>query len=204
MEERDDNMKTMGAFQGGWKLRRIGELCFYDCGIQSISIPRSVKVIGKWVFQKSELETATFEDESELQRMDSGIFWGCSLTSICIPAKVEFVHCSAFLGNAIETVIGNDRFMVDRQWLVGLVDSMAILDFGHDTEVLIPKEIVVLGSSCFEGKQVDSVVFEADSRLTRIDGVCFSECPLNENCIPHLVGWLGKSCFSSGEIDTGV
>jgi hypothetical protein len=186
------------SFEADSQLQQIGKLCFYHCGIRSISIPRSVKVIGKWAFQDAGLETATFEDESELQRIDDGIFCGCSLTSICIPAKVEFVHGSAFLGNAIDTVIGNDRFIVDRELLVDVVDSTAIRYFGHHTEVLIPKEIVVLGPSCFEGAKVESVMFEAESRLTRIDDLCFSECPLNKLCIPSLVESLGRYCFSGG------
>jgi hypothetical protein len=68
--------------------------------------------------------------------------------------------------------------------------------------VCIPRNVEILGSGCFfECKQLESVTFEEESRLCRIEENCFSQCPLKSVCIPRNVKILGESCFSQAVIE---
>jgi hypothetical protein len=72
----------------------------------------------------------------------------------------------------------------------------AIRFVSHTKKVVVPKEINVLGKSCFNGAKVDTVTFGAGSRLVKIKASCFQSCPMKWIRIPPGVRSLGMSCFA--------
>jgi hypothetical protein len=61
---------------------------------------------------------------------------------------------------------------------------------------MIPRNIEILPKSCFAQSKLESIIFENESRLTRIKDSCFFNCSLKSICIPQHVEILPKSCFA--------
>jgi hypothetical protein len=58
--------------------------------------------------------------------------------------------------------------------------------------ICILRNVEILGKSCFAGdctkfNSLESITFENDSRLTRIEDYCFQKCSLKSICIPRNV-----------------
>jgi hypothetical protein len=192
------------TFENDSRLIRIEDSCFQQCSLKSINIPRNVEILGKLCFaghygKFNSLESITFENESRLTRIEDWCFWCCSLKSICIPRNVEILGKSCFAGDY-------DKF-----------HSLELITFENDSRltriedscfqkcslksICIPRNVEILGKSCFaddfmKANSLESITFENDSRLTRIEDSCFWCCPLKSICIPRNVEILGKSCFA--------
>jgi hypothetical protein len=54
----------------------------------------------------------------------------------------------------------------------------------------------VLKKSCFEKSQIETIVFEGESQLKRIEESCFSAARLRSIVIPKSVEVLENSCFA--------
>jgi hypothetical protein len=54
--------------------------------------------------------------------------------------------------------------------------------------------------SCFEPATVGLISFEAESRLSRIEGNCFARCTAPSIVVPRAVEALGPSCFEHSNI----
>jgi hypothetical protein len=52
-------------------------LCFANCQVKSISIPRSIQVLGKSLFCDSTVGVVAFEHESLLETIDEECFRRC-------------------------------------------------------------------------------------------------------------------------------
>jgi hypothetical protein len=75
--------------------------------------------------------------------------------------------------------------------------------------ICIPRNVEILDKSCFVVESVqwgwtnltglESIPFENESRLMRIEQSYFLNCPLKSICIPHSVKIPGKSCFVRDE-----
>jgi hypothetical protein len=62
--------------------------------------------------------------------------------------------------------------------------------------ITIPREVVFIETGCFsECRELEEVIFEAGSRLQRIDIGAFNGCPLESITIPASVILLETSCF---------
>jgi hypothetical protein len=63
--------------------------------------------------------------------------------------------------------------------------------------ICLPSFVQTLGKSCFRrGRSLSAVTFEADSKLSVIEGSAFAECPsLSSICIPSSVTVLSDDCF---------
>jgi hypothetical protein len=58
----------------------------------------------------------------------------------------------------------------------------------------------MLGKLCFEScVQFELITFEHESRLMRIEKLCFSGCPLESICIPRNVDFIDGSAFVHSE-----
>ena len=77
----------------------IDESAFYKCSsLTEITIPSTVTSIGDWAFAScSNLQTVTFEGDSQLQSIGEHAFYGCSsLQEITIPENVKSIGKCAF------------------------------------------------------------------------------------------------------------
>jgi hypothetical protein len=90
----------------------------------------------------------------------------------------------------------NYRFSIDRYFLVDNIEHCLVHHFGYSVGVGIWQEVEILGESCFAWSKLESVTFESESRLRRIEKSCFSGFSLTSICIPRNVEILGESCFA--------
>jgi hypothetical protein len=66
------------------------------------------------------------------------------------------------------------------------------------TALIIPRTVEVLGSGCFAScKSLDSVVFEAGSKLRKIESKAFRKTAITEIVIPKYVVLIGAMCFAA-------
>jgi hypothetical protein len=75
------------------------------------------------------------------------------------------------------------------------------------TSICIPQSVEVLGNGCFAGfsgddSQLETVAFEPDSHLKRIERTCFCRCGSGSICIPRSVEILGEYCFADSGFET--
>jgi hypothetical protein len=68
--------------------------------------------------------------------------------------------------------------------------------------MIIPRNVEILAKSCFAQSTLESLTFENESRLTRIEDSCFSYCSLKSICIPRNVEILSKSCFYCSKLES--
>jgi hypothetical protein len=105
---------------------------------------------------------------------------GCKLQSITIPASTEGIDESAFVDCpllSIQVAPGSLNFKVEGALLVTADGTKIVRYFGLDREIIIGKQIKVLGKSCFEGcKHLVRIDFEPGSGLARIGADALRDC----------------------------
>lgn len=79
-----------------FKVIRIGRDAFYQCQIQSISLPESIKEISSYAFQYcGQLQSITFPES--LEHIGWKAFYNCDqLQSITIPSNVNYIEDDCF------------------------------------------------------------------------------------------------------------
>ncbi len=123
--------------------------CFYNCKeLKSITIPKSVKYIGRETFKASGLENIVFEEGSKLDAIGYLAFSGCSsLTSIEIPNSVTSIEQSAFSG----------------------CSSL--------TSIEIPNPVTSVGNYAFKGcSSLTSIICHAEN-VPETESSAFNDCP---------------------------
>ena len=184
---------------------KIQERCKVICvvafesnsSLTTIIIPDSVVSIENAAFSNCEnLDTITFEDNSQLTNINSSVFSGCSsLTSIDFGENSQltsigdhaFQDCSGLIGglNLGEctslTSIGSFAF----QNCIGL------------TSVTLPNGVTSIDSSTFRDcNALATVTFGENSQLESIGNYAFSNCPnLTTINIPSSVTSIKRSAF---------
>jgi hypothetical protein len=178
------------TFEGESRLKQIEESCFTCSSLKSICIPRDVEILDKSRFLMCwQLESITFENESQLRRIEELCFAYGSLKSICIPRNVDFINGPAFTNSRCTYIAvdpNNLRYSIDQDFLIDRIDMALIRYFGSSSRVYIWNEIQILGESCFcYCKELVSITFADETRLTRIEKSCFSNCSLKSIVIPY-------------------
>jgi hypothetical protein len=141
------------SFESNSRLMRIEWDAFSCSSLQSIVIPSSVEIIGSSCFARcTPLSSILFESNSRLLRIESDALSYSSLQSIMIPFQVQSIEGSAFLGVYLSTCLiasDNRRFVFDKTLLLHVVDHRLIRNFSGSSHLTIPRDVEILGSSCF-------------------------------------------------------
>jgi hypothetical protein len=141
----------------------------------------------------------TFVSGSRLERIEESAFDRSGLKSIEIPGSVTFIDGSAFALlslNSVSVSPDNIRFRVRDSFLEDFDGSTIYRYFGSCRSIEIPSSVVVLGKASFCWcESLESVTFESDSRLERIEESAFGESGLKSILIPSSVIVLGKASF---------
>jgi hypothetical protein len=87
---------------------------------------------------------------------------------------------------------GNERFVIREDVLMDIVDHKLIRNLGNSPSVMIPRDIEIVGSSCFSSSEsLESISFESNSRLTRIESNALRPENAMKIRAPSLVGGGG-------------
>jgi hypothetical protein len=170
------------TFEPDSELTLIGGGCFLRSSLRSICIPRSVEVLRPFCFADCRnLESLSFESDSRLSRIEKQCFALSPLKSFRIPMNVGHIDGSAFNYTQIRAWSisidpANRRFVVDRSFLIDVIDAVAVRYFGLDDEVVLWKEIQIVGHWCFCRSSIKHISFESESKLMQIEEFCLYGC----------------------------
>jgi hypothetical protein len=144
-----------------------------------------------------------FDNDSTLPRIQARAFFCCGwLQSICIPSHVDTIEGSAFLRSVIREMRlseGNEHFRVCGYFLLTTNESSLVWYFGWSSNVTVVGEIRSLSAESFPS--IETLTFEGDSQLCRIDSRAFSNCDsLRAICIPSSVERIAGSAFGKSGI----
>jgi hypothetical protein len=127
---------------------------------------------------------------------------GSRLKSITIPASTEEIDGSAFVGCPhieIEVAPGNRNFRIEGEVLVTSDGRKIVRYFGRELEVIVPKEVEILGNSCFEAcDELERILFEDGSQLRTIGRSAISNCKSFKTIsIPETVTEIEEAAFNN-------
>ncbi len=189
-----DYLETV-TFESGSNLETIEGIgisfsfgAFNRSSISSIEIPASVTNIGQGAFRHSELETLTFESESQLKTIEQSAFLFSSLTEIEVPASVKTIETGAFSGNeSLEKV----TFEKDSN-----LRGMSGFSNTSVTEIEIPASIKTIESRAFRDVEtLEHVTFEEGIELETIESEAFHNTSLTDIEIPVSVTGIEQGAF---------
>jgi hypothetical protein len=165
-------------------------------------IPREVEVISPKVFSgRSLIQKVEFEADSQLRRIDARAFVACSaVQSLYLPSYVDTIAGSAFFFSGIREIQvaeDNRHFRVSGDFLIKTADNSLVRYFGQSLEVRVLSEIEGLSPWCFSGLTIQSLSFENDSRLRRMESRVFFQCwSIHSISITPLVEFIDGSMFA--------
>jgi predicted metal-binding protein len=171
-----------------------------------VEIGRNIEILASNCFSRCKsLSSITFESNSRLTRIESEAFSFSSLQSIVILQNVQFIDDFAFRSvtlSSISVESGNEIFVIENDFLIGIVHQKLIQCFSESSEIEIGRNIEILGSNCFSRcKSLSSVTFESNSRLTRIESEAFSFSSLQSILIPSTILFIASDAI---DIDSQI
>jgi hypothetical protein len=179
----DAKLETL-TFEANSQAREIGESCFHRSSLKSICIPRHIIALPQLCFAGcQQLESVTFESESALKRISESCFQDCSLRSLRLPKNVSEIGESAFNEQLISVDPANLRFMVRGTFLIDVLHFTAVSLSASSDRINVWKHIKALGKSCFRRRTIESIFFETNCELMRIEESCFACCEAKSICI---------------------
>ena len=132
-------------FGANSKLETIGNDAFGNASLTSISIPSSVKTIGRDAFSNcTNLENLTFDENSQLESIGQNAFWrNTSLTSISLPSSLQTIGEGAFLNSALESIsFGTDSELKS-------IGKSAFAGARNLKNIVIPASVETIGDLAF-------------------------------------------------------
>ncbi len=172
---------TKVTFAENIEIDSIDEKVFYGCyELTSIVIPSSVKNIGKNAFGNcSSMTTITFAENCQVENIDSNAFRYCSaLELIVIPSSVKTIGNNAFEDcSKLTTVTFAENCQIEK------ISDYAFRGCSTLESIEIPSCVQAIGKYAFASAEysgtemsLNSITFEAGSKLTVIDDGAFEEC----------------------------
>ena len=194
--EDGDGVRTLTSFtfEPNSIITALPAGCFYDTGLTSLEIPKSVITIGLFCISWNlNLTSVTFEAGSQLTTIGNYGLYFNNLTSIIIPKSVTDLGYSALNANpTLASVTFEDNSQLT---------TISARCFEHALglqSIEIPKGVTVLPTSCFYSCHNLSVVtFEVGSQLTTLNEKCFYNCPIVSITLPPLVTTILGEVFGN-------
>jgi hypothetical protein len=132
-----------------------------------------VRVLGRFGFKESKLQTIQFEPESEVAQIEMSCFESCPLASICIPRSVRQIGDCCFSScTDLETVTFEPGSQVIHIGNASFCSCPVKI-------VAPPPSIEVIGKSFFDRcTNLQTLAFDSQAKLKEIDG--FNSCQMLE------------------------
>ncbi len=177
VEFADDSQ--LQVIDGGWgENSGIGFLSIYSNGsfgecykLNSITIPKSVTIIGCGAFCHSGLTTVTFEEGSRLTELQGYIYFAKSSDG-----TISYYEDNS---NKSETT------------------SVGAFAYTDISTITLPASLISIGDGTFaECTSLKKVSFEEDSQLMSIGKKAFKACDISTIQIPNNLTTIGESAFA--------
>lgn len=165
--ERTKSELVIPQYIDGKKVVAIGDSAFAnnfndEATITSITIPSSVRVIGKHAFfNNKNITNITFEEGSQLTTIEERAFANLpNVTQFTLPSKVNYIGEGAFAKSGIVSfnIIENPDYLWQNNFLInknvsGSESYIAIYVNPKVSELVVPTGVKLLSPSLFEDNQ---------------------------------------------------
>ena len=167
------------------------------CSLYYISLPQSIKVIGKYAFKLQD-KIESIEIPKGVIEIKDGAFEGCkSLTRIVIPDTVTKIGVNPFDSCfCLEHIICQSPFFVFNNGLLLSCDMTLLVSCINTTDsIVVPNSVKTIGDRAFSGCSHLKQVIIPDT-VIHIGEEAFSFCEsLTHLTIPNSVKTIGKYAF---------
>ena len=168
----------------------IGENAFFNSSITSITLPSSIKIIGKNAFHScASLQSITIPNG--VTGIESNAFRGCTnLRSVTLPNTLKTLGAQAFYRcTSLTSLTLPESLQSVGDWAFAYCTNL--------TGMSIPANVYALGSSAFyECKSLSRCAFSSQSKLTSLGDSCFFDCTsLSGVTLPSGVKTVPANCF---------
>ena len=182
-----DSLKKVTLNEG---LEKIEQSAFGSCPIETITIPSTVKSIGKGFGDHKALRSVTFKGTPNI--IDSRAFSSDALTEVNGLSEDSIIKFWTAFDDTPwqESLVNEDEpFLVDN-------NGRLVAYVGTDTDVVIPDNVKIIGESAFMSKPIKSIVIP--DTVTEIEKMAFYGCDeLTEVTIPASVNSIGSMAFQN-------
>ncbi|MBR6884090.1 MAG: leucine-rich repeat protein [Prevotella sp.] len=169
-----------------------GKAFYYSTNLRSLTIPNSVKTIGRQAFFCCEnLRKLVLPDE--LEELPSSICSMChQLTEIHMPNRLRTISADAFYECVSLTSISLPEDLVE-------IGGDAFRDCISLTSMVIPDHVSILGAEAFRGC-TNLTSIRLPKNLSNVPNCCFTNCPkLTNITLPNGIDAIGDDAFSGCE-----
>ena len=183
-------------------LTQIDSEAFESSGIESITIPNTVRLLEKGVFKNcANLEEVVFEDNSTLNKIGSECFNGTtSLEAIDFPDSVTQMQ-DAILANS-----GVRHVKISKNRDFNTINDKFFENCKNLTEIEIPANVNTLKAGVFSGcSNLRNITFEDNNILKSIGKEIFAKCSSLEsitisNSLTSISNNMFEGCTNLGEV----
>ena len=125
-------------------VKRVGELCFYDCSINELSLSK-VEEVGNMAFSGNKIEKLVIPNDMIM--VGEYAFTRCAMKELTILSDYLYVSKRAFTNNSIESIEGMDA--------VGYIGESAFRDNSINYINLINTEVVM--NNAFKNNPINRI-----------------------------------------------
>jgi hypothetical protein len=218
------------TFEEESQLKIFGTSAFEYTKITSISIPKSVEVIGYKAFYGSGIEAVLFETNSHLKSIGSFAFSNTSIENVVIPKYVNeigygvfeslrFINIEVAEENHYFKSVDGILFNKDITKLLAYPNRKESLTYEIPSSVIeianyafqrakiksvvIPSSVEIIGyRSFYSTRLLESVTFKANSHLKSIGTSAFQDSGIVNIIIPASVEVIGDYSFSGQMLES--
>lgn len=147
--------------------------------VKEVHIPPCMQVLKNiyksYPIREMEIESIIFDDSSQIQRIESFVF-SPSLKKLYIPKSLQKFHkdCFNYADNLVDITVSPENHLFQYVENKFLVSNETLIFCRRDaTEVTIPRYIKRIESYAFSKIEVNSITFEDNSSLERIEKHAF-------------------------------
>ena len=159
----------------------LGEICsnsLAKCECARLTIPASVKRIGYYAFVCGRIKDVVLQEGSELEIIEDQAFRASQIREFAAPPSLREIGAHAFCWSGLTRVRLNERIQVIRRHCFSYCPLM---------HIVIPSCVRSIGSAVFENsQQLNSIVFEKDSRLASVGERAFWWCFATIYVLPEM------------------
>ncbi|MCH5221886.1 MAG: leucine-rich repeat protein, partial [Muribaculaceae bacterium] len=175
------NFQTIKNVEFGDDVETIGNTAFYNCSVEELNLPSSLKSIGNQAFYNNKITNLVLP--KSLESVGSQAFYGCPIEKLTVNTGANLNN--VFSINSLTEVVFGD-------------DATTIPSFSGATslsKVTLPTALEILPYNAFNGcSSLQSI--ELPSSLTQIGQNAFSNCRnLQTIKIPENVNSIGSYAF---------
>lgn len=173
---------------------RIGDMAFYDCYLNDLTLGAGVKTIGNKAFAEAGLEETTLIIPDSVKTIGDRAFYNCYFEGgLIIPDSVITIGDEAFKCDSDEFGYGSS---FTRELVLGKsvrsIGKNAFEDCGFCGDLIIPNSVVTIGDHAFEGCDFSGSL-SIGNKVKTIGEYAFSETGFKGNLK------LGKSVEIIGD-----